>query len=178
MCTARQRMLTVSFAVLMTFIVMTVVTSCVPTEQAEDARPAGSDGWLTGDSHQKFDTLADQLGGFDQTMIEVGYRYIELYWAGEDENWDYARYQIDEMRSAMASGFVRRPAREASAEAFMNNALPAIEQAAVQGDAELFRERFGNLTMHCTACHMMEDVPFIVVEKPTVRANAWRGRSR
>jgi hypothetical protein len=112
MCIAQLRILTASLAVLMTFLVMAVATSCVPTDQADDARPAGSDGWLAGTAHEKFDTLANQLGGFDQTMIEVGYRYIELYWAGQDENWDYARYQIEEMRSAMEKGFVRRPARQ------------------------------------------------------------------
>jgi hypothetical protein len=154
-----------------------LASSCKPDE-ATDTRPAGSDGWLTGDAHQKFDTLANQLGGFDQTMIEVGYRYIELYWAGQDENWEYARYQIDEMRSAMESGFVRRPARETSAQGFMNNALPAIEEAVARGDAELFQERFRNLTLNCNACHVMEDVRFIVVEEPTVRANAWRGPNR
>lgn len=54
----------------------------------------------------------------------------------------------------------------------MDEALPAIEQAAVRGDAELFRDRYRNLTTHCNACHVMEDVPFIVVEEPAVLANA------
>lgn len=176
MRTVRDRIFVVVLPALTLVAAAVLAVSCVPSDEpADDTQTAESDGWLTGDTHQKFDTIANQLGGFDQTMIEVGYRYIELYWAGEDENWEFAKYQIEEMRGAMLAGFERRPEREASGQAFMNNALPAIEEAAALGDAEMFRERFRNLTTNCNVCHMMEDMRFIVVDQPTVRANAWRG---
>jgi hypothetical protein len=45
---------------------------------------------LTGSDEDKFDHVARQLRGFDMAMMEVGYRYTELFWAGQDKNWDYA----------------------------------------------------------------------------------------
>lgn len=47
--------------------------------------PAGPGGWLQGDTQEKFHTLAEQLRGFDVAMVETGYRYIELYWAGKEK---------------------------------------------------------------------------------------------
>lgn len=155
---------------------MFALNACSPIDDARnDTQPVGSDGWLTGDAHQKFDTLANQLGGFDQTMIQIGYRYTELYWAGQDENWAYAQYQIEEMRGEMESGFERRPEREASAQPFMNHVLPQLEEAAVEGDRAMFEQRFAEMTNNCNACHTMEQVPFIVVREPTKRVNPWGG---
>lgn len=37
-------------------------------------------------------------------MVEKGYRDQELYWAGQDENWDYADYQIEKIRKAIENG--------------------------------------------------------------------------
>jgi hypothetical protein len=51
--------------------------------------------WLRGDTDARFATVEKHLRGFDATMVEVGYRYVELYWAGRDANWSYADYQID-----------------------------------------------------------------------------------
>ncbi len=58
---------------------------------ADDTDPVGSQDWLTGDTREKLETITNHLRGFDMAMVETGYRYNELYWAGEDENWDYAR---------------------------------------------------------------------------------------
>jgi len=58
-------------------------------------KSSGPDGWLKGDESQKFETIAKQLRGFDMAMVETGYRYQELYWAGKDENWEYASYQVE-----------------------------------------------------------------------------------
>ena len=150
------------------------LSSCEQPDPPEIGdQPAGSDGWLRGSPQEKFETIAGQFGGFDQTMIEVGYRYQELYWAGMYENWDFARYHVDEMRDALEKGFERRPAREASADAFMNVALPELEEAIVAEDPDLFADRFADLKNQCNACHVMEEVPYIVVEEPQQRTRPW-----
>lgn len=141
-----------------------------------DDQPAGSDGWLTGTIHQKFDTLADQQQGFSHTMTEVGYRYTELFWAGEDENWEFAAYQIEHILEALELGFQRRPARRASAEHFLTVAMPQMEEAVRQRNRALFHQRFADLATHCNACHALEQVSFIHVRVPTVRHNPWGGQ--
>lgn len=149
------------------------LVAAVSCEQQNFDAPAGDGGWLTGDAQQKFGTLADQFGGFSQTMVEVAYRYSELYWSGEDENWDFAAYQIEHIEEAMEAGFQRRPERKASAEFFMNAGLPDVTGAVEQRDKAAFREAFQRLTDHCNACHAMEDVPFITVGIPTERLRPW-----
>lgn len=60
------------------------------------ASPGGEAGWLSqGSVEERFAVVASQLRGFDVAMVEVGYRYGELYWAGRDGNWEFAAYQIE-----------------------------------------------------------------------------------
>ncbi len=134
-----------------------------------DTRPAGEGGWLAGDTHAKFEMVADQFGGIDQTMMEVGYRYQVLYWAGEDGNWALADYQIHELEETLERGFTRRPERRKSAEVFMTVALPQLEEAVAMKDQALFRERFEALRANCISCHALEDVAFMNVTIPEYR---------
>lgn len=139
-----------------------------------DDQPAGPDGWLTGDSHEKFDKLAAQLGGFSAAMQEVGYRYIELYWAGSDANWDYASYQAAKIGSAIEDGIERRPARAESASRFLNSDLPAMQDAIDAHDRDTFMQAFNAFTQSCNTCHGAEDVPFIAIELPGERISPVR----
>lgn len=117
--------------------------------------------------------LADQQGGFSPTMVEVGYRYTELYWAGEDENWEFAAYQIEHIEEALEAGFQRRPEHRPSAEPFLTQALPDVTEAVEQQDRTMFRERIDQLRTHCNACHALEDVSFVHVKVPTERFRPW-----
>ena len=51
--------------------------------------------WIKGNEQEKLETIENQFRGFDMAMVETGYRYQELYWAGQDENWEYADYQLE-----------------------------------------------------------------------------------
>jgi len=141
-----------------------------------DDDPAGPDGWLSGDSQQKFDTLARQLGGFSVAMQEVGYRYIELYWAGQDGNWDYAHYQAAKIGSAIEDGIERRPGRAESASRFLNTELPSMQDAIDAQDRDTFSQGFESFTQSCNGCHNAEDVSFIKIEKPGDRVSPVRMR--
>jgi hypothetical protein len=100
--------------------VLVLLYSCEDVQKKEGNEAVGPEGWLKGSANEKFVTVARQLRGFDVTMVEVGYRYQELYWAGIDENWDYARYQIEKMETTLKDGFARRPKREELGTHFLN----------------------------------------------------------
>lgn len=144
---------------------------------AEDA-PAGSTvmppteaAWLlAGSTDDRFVRVARQLRGFDVAMAETGYRYGELYWAGQDRNWDYAKYQVEKIRTAVKNGVERRPKRGPSAQ-MLEDALQGVESAIGAKDAALFAERFEGLTGTCNACHVAERVPFVRVWPPSVRVS-------
>jgi hypothetical protein len=103
-------------------------------------------------------------------MVETGYRYGELHFAGQDRNWEYATYQVEKIRTAVRNGVERRPRRGPSA-TMLEGALAGLEDAIRAKDAARFAERFAALTAVCNACHQAERVPFMHVAPPAVRVS-------
>jgi hypothetical protein len=138
----------------------------IPASVPEDAR------WLlermTDD--ERFVRVATHLRGFDVAMVETGYRYGELYWASRDRNWDYAAYQLRKIETAVANGVERRPLRAPSAR-MLDGAVAGARHAVTRRDAAALDAAFANLTAVCNACHQAEQVPFIRVQPPMVRAS-------
>src|SRR5699024_9194715 len=98
--------------------------------------------WIKGTEQEKLETIENQFRSFDMAMVEVAYRYQELYWAGQDENWEYADYQLEHIEEAMEAGFVRRPSRERAAEHFMTYTIVEMENAIESEDKDIFNEKF------------------------------------
>lgn len=130
--------------------------------------------WIKGTEEERLEIIEKQFRGLDMTMIEVGYRYQELFWAGQDENWEYAKYQVEKINTAMEKGLERRPKRAASAQDFLNYALPEIEKVVTSKDTSLFNKNFIMLTSHCNSCHAMERVPYFTVNIPLERQSPIR----
>ena len=147
---------------------------CQAPQATDSTSSHGEDGWLTGTNEEKFDEIAHQLGGFSKTMVEVSYRYSELYWAGMDENWGYAEHQIEHIIEAMEDGLKRRPVRAESAVTFMEEAIPAIEEIIEQKDKEAFIIGFRAFTSACNACHAKEGESYIVIQEPLQRLSPVR----
>ena len=145
-----------------------LISSC--TGQTSQTTPSGANGWLSGSTHEKFDTIAKHLRGNDIVMIEVDWRMNELAKAGLLENWARAKYQIKKMHLSMKLGTERRPKREDSYNWFFSTAFPPIEEAIENQDQQQFVERFPIFVQQCNTCHAMEDVPHFIVELPTVFA--------
>ncbi|HLT37118.1 MAG TPA: hypothetical protein VK034_12565 [Enhygromyxa sp.] len=147
------------------------LTGACTREPSDSPAPevSGGEAWLlSGTNDERFARVARQLRGFDVAMVETGYRYGELYWAGQDQNWEYAKYQIEKIRTAVSNGVERRPKRGPSAR-MLDGPLAAIEEAIAAGDPALFAARYETLTTTCNACHLAERVPFVRVQPPTVR---------
>jgi hypothetical protein len=107
-------------------------------------------------------------------MVEVGYRYQELYWAGQDQNWEYANYQLEKIKLATDNGLQRRPKRAKSAESFLANTLPQMQRAVDARDSSAFNNSFSILTSNCNSCHAAEKVAFFAVKTPTLRQSPLR----
>jgi hypothetical protein len=131
--------------------------------------PSPENQWLLeGTNDERFAKVARHLRGFDVAMVEVGYRYGEVYWAGQDENWDYAVYQLQKIRTAIDNGLERRPKRAASA-TLVDLPLKVLQGAASAHDRAAFNQHFATLTTACNGCHAAEKVPFVHVAAPGVR---------
>ena len=134
--------------------------------------PQGS--WLRGTTDERFQQVERQLRGFDKTMVEVGYRFTELYFAGQDQNWDYAQYQIEKLETALRIGLERRPKRAASAQSFLTESLPATLEVVEKADSDLFQVEIERLRSACMNCHVLEEVPYFTVELPEHRLSPIR----
>lgn len=136
--------------------------------------PLGENGWLKGTLDEKLDTLADQQGSFARSMIEIGYRYQELHWAGVDENWAYAEHQLQELDRVLELAITRFPEHERAAEVTRTVAMPELAEAVDAGDAQRYAETFRQLTANCNACHALTQHPFIRIEPPATRRSPVR----
>lgn len=158
-------------------LLLTLVLACSPQEESESESvtvpDVGTPTWLD-DASKGNEALARHLRGLDVAMVEIDYRYSELYWASEDGNWPYAAYQRDKLRLAMDLALERRPGRAASAESFFDPALEGVREAVEAQDPALFAERFANLTAACNACHAAEQVPSFEVRQPVERRSSIR----
>lgn len=135
-------------------------------------------GWLAKEPEARWDAVAKHFRGMDVAMVEIGYRYGELYWGGVDRNWSYADYQVRKIRLALDNALERRPKRRGSTEATF---MPALDHMArvVQGhDAARFDAAFRELTQACNACHAAEKVPDFHVAAPGSRHSPIRGEPR
>jgi hypothetical protein len=140
-----------------------------PERRNAEARPAATGTWLdqTGDPHDE--VIARQFGGMSAAMLEIDHRYAELYFAGQDGNWEYAEHQVEHLQEAMDLALERRPARAASARAYFYPPLDRLEEAISRADAEAFHAAFSELRTACNSCHEAEGEGFMRVGVPTQR---------
>jgi hypothetical protein len=158
-----------------------IPVACAPEPPSLEGEGEGGAAWLSGTVEERFQSVGDQLGGFSQTMLEVGLRHGELHWAVEDGNWRLAEYQTEKIGDAIERGIVRRPGRASSArDLFLDGPLPAFREALESRDEERIRSSFRELTAACNACHVAEDMEFVVVGQPPARTTTVQplGRDR
>lgn len=147
----------------------------IPLLSACSEKPATKQGkWIKGTETEQINTIEKQFRGFDNAMVETGYRYQELYWAGQDENWDYADYQLEKIKLAIENGLERRPKRARSAEHFLDYVLPEMIKSVKSKNTTVFNKGFQTLTISCNSCHAMEKVSFFNVQSPTDRQSPIR----
>lgn len=154
----------------MTILLTFVIFSC--NLQTEQKNVQGD--WIKGTEKEQIKTIEKQFRGLDNAMVEIGYRYQELYWAGKEQNWEYANYQLEKIKLAIENGLIRRPKRAKSATYFLTNVLPEMKKALEKKDSKIFNQNFKKLTISCNSCHAMEKVPFFSVQIPTERQSPIR----
>jgi hypothetical protein len=152
-----------------------VLAACLAAWGCGDAsRDAAGPAWLSRDPGEQRLQLERHLRGFDVAMMEVGHRYIDLYWAGEDASWEAAAYALQKMRLAIENGLERRPNRAASTRPFLAGPLAEMQDAVAARDPKVFASRFRDLTAACNACHAREQVPFFEIRPPEARVSPIR----
>ena len=144
----------------------------ITDEEEHAVLPPGE--WMKGTAGEQLRTVEKQLRGLDVTMAEIGYRFTELHFAGQDGNWDYAKYQAEKIDLALRLAVERRPKRGPSAQAFLNEDLPFVQQAIARRESAGFHRAMERLRSACMKCHNKENVPYFTVELPERRISPVR----
>ena len=144
-------------------IILVLVITTVISASANNKKSAG---WLRGSEEEKFHQIEKQFRGFDVAMMEVGHRFRELYFAGQDRNWDYADYQLEKIEKTIDLATERRPMRAESAQVFLKDDLPDVVRLVKERSPASFDGAMRRLQTSCMKCHVAEKVPFFVVQFP------------
>lgn len=126
--------------------IVLLLVGYLATNGCSSSPPAPQTTWLAIDPQARGAQVERHLRGFDMAMMEVGHRYIDLYWAGQDGNWEAAAYQLEKIRLAIENGLERWPNRAVSARPFLEGPLAAMDEPVAGRDAKLFASRAGPRT--------------------------------
>ncbi len=146
-------------------VLMASMLACTSNQEKEIEHGT----WLKGDKEHFVEAIERQFDGYSRAMMEVHYRYDELYWAGQDQNWEYADYQLEHIEEAIEKGFERRPARKANSLDFLGAPTDILQQAIDAKSLEQFNRAFIMYNAACQSCHIKEDVAFIKTIIPEKR---------
>ncbi|MCC5995957.1 MAG: hypothetical protein JJU18_06265 [Oceanicaulis sp.] len=138
--------------------------ACLALTAACRSEPeTGPNDWLHNQSEdrERFERLQDQLGGFSQTMWEVGERYEQMHEAIRRENFDLALYHWDKIADATARGIERRPGRADNARAlFLDDEHGEVRDLLEQRTLSSAWAGFERASLSCQSCHQAEGVEY------------------
>jgi len=122
---------------------------------------------LAAAQHQHAAALGDLMTAFVQP------RHIKLGLAGNERNWLYAAYELDQLRETLADVAEILPKyRDLSIpdmiESTVKAPLAALGAAIQAKDGNQFNVAYGQLTAACNTCHRGYDRAEIVIQSPTV----------
>ena|SRR5258706_10650499 len=119
------------------------------------------------------DSLQKQLvetykPGFGEFMSGIQTHHAKLWFAGQDQNWELADFEVHEIQEtldAIQKFCSDRP--EVKAIGMINPSIDSVNKAIQQKDLALFRSSFVLLTNTCNNCHQATAHGFNVVTLPT-----------
>ena len=114
----------------------------------------------------KVERLVEALPSAANIMIEMGARYQNLYWAGKLGKWEFAGYQVEEIRELIEKLQITRPKRTASAREFLDAVYPMLPEAVNTRDWKKFEAAFEKMRHECMACHGKNEMGFVQLPLP------------
>jgi len=120
----------------------------------------------------RIDSLEQKLNetykpGFGEFMSNIQVHHEKLWFAGENENWKLADFEIHEIMEALDDIKQFEKNRPESKEIDMlKPAIDSMNNAITKKDAALFKSSFIFLTNTCNNCHRTVNFEFNVVKMP------------
>jgi len=123
-----------------------------------------------GVDNEEVDSKASYHPGLGELMTAfVQPRHIKLGLAGAARNWDYAAYELGELRETFddVGQLVIKHGKLEIAPAIaatVKSPIEALDGAIKAQDPAAFDKAYGDLTAGCNACHQSADHPMIVIK--------------
>jgi len=119
------------------------------------------------------DSLQNKLNetykpGFGEFMSAIQMHHAKLWFAGQNQNWPLADFEIHEIEESLedVQKFCNdRP--EVKSIGMINSGMDSVKNAIQQKNGQSFRSSFTLLTNSCNNCHKATDHGFNVVTIPT-----------
>lgn len=120
----------------------------------------------------RIDSLESRLAntykpGFGEFMSGIQAHHAKLWFAGKNENWKLADFEVHEiMESIEAIQQFETERKESQMTRMINPALDSINNAIQQKNPVLFKSSYTLLTNTCNDCHHATNFEFNVVKIP------------
>lgn len=139
---------------------------------------------LLGCSHQKeqvealqhqVDSLESKLAetykpGFGEFMSNIQAHHAKLWFAGQNQNWELAEFEVDEITEGVEDVQKYQSERnESQSIPMIDPALEKVKDAIQKQDPVLFDSSYILLTNTCNACHHATEFTFNVVKIPDMQ---------
>ena len=102
-------------------------------------------------------------------MNSVQSRHIKLWFAGKAGNWEFATYELRQLKAGLLEAAVRYEGIPVSNVTTMSKPVQSIADAVAARDGKRFTSAVGELTDGCNACHRQMQRGFIVIQMPTAQ---------
>jgi len=112
----------------------------------------------------------DYKPGFGKLMSTVQAHHAKLWYAGENENWKLAEFEVHEIEETFEEIVELRGDQHNAAELvpeLIDPLLKNVEEAAQNQELIAFNRDYQQLTSGCNDCHLEAGVEFIRIQIPT-----------
>lgn len=117
------------------------------------------------------DRLKDAVPSQSHAMTDVGYQFVNLWFAAEKRNWPLATFYLNETRSHIRWTIRIRPVRKDLAgnpvdlkgifDGVENGVMNSLKEAIEKKDRGQFVTAYKQTLEACYACHKASDKPFL-----------------
>lgn len=121
----------------------------------------------------KIDSLEKQIAnsykpGFGEFMSGIQVHHAKLWFAGQNQNWPLADFEIHEIEEALDDiKNYCKDREETKSITMINDPIDSLIHSIQQKDANSFKSNFIFLTKTCNNCHLETKHEFNVVTIPT-----------
>lgn len=105
--------------------------------------------------------------GFGEFMSGIQAHHSKLWFAGQNENWKLADFEVHEIMEAIENiQKFQKERKESKIIDIINPALDSVNNAIMQKNPALFKSSFSILTNTCNECHQATNFEFNVIKIP------------